>query len=184
MAGSTWRKAATPRWSKLKAPSPSAPVRSLRTESPARPCNRPASSRPALRGLPRAHRHHALRPFALARSGPSMMSLRFFPVRDLKPQRRAGIPMPGLHRIDPVPVRAFAAREQEIDRGRDRTLAVDGAAVAKCFAIMSAFRMRPKAENADDVGSGEGHFISRRRVPDAVQHTQKSLRNLRTLDCV
>jgi hypothetical protein len=38
-------------------------------------------------------------------------------VGDLKDQRVARVIVPDFDRIDPMPVRAFAARQQEIDRG-------------------------------------------------------------------
>src|SRR5262245_14621708 len=69
---------------------------------------------------------------------------------DAKHQRRAGIPMPGLDRVDAMPMRALAAPEQKIDCGRSGT-AFDHSRIAERFAEMSAFRMRLEIEQADDV---------------------------------
>ncbi len=67
--------------------------------------------------------------------------------RDLERERRAGIPMPDFDRVDAVPVRALAAGEQKIDRGRGGA-AGDLPRVAKRLAEMPAFRMRRKIEAA------------------------------------
>ena len=66
-------------------------------------------------------------------------------------QRRAGVKMPDLHRVDAMPMRALAAREQEIDRGRGRA-AVDHAGIAEGLAEMPAFGMRLEIKEADHVG--------------------------------
>jgi hypothetical protein len=58
-------------------------------------------------------------------------------------QRRAGIVMPDLVGIHPVPVRAFAGLQQEIDRRAFRR--------AKGLDEMAAFRMRLQAEARDDL---------------------------------
>jgi hypothetical protein len=62
--------------------------------------------------------------------------------------------VPHLGGIDPVPVRAFILREQEIDRRRCRAAVRIGARVAECLAKMPAFRMRLEIQQADDVGGG------------------------------
>ena len=63
-------------------------------------------------------------------------------IGNVQDKRAAGVIMPGLDRIDPVPVRAFSARQQEIDRGGERASAAIDARIAKGFAIMPAFGMR------------------------------------------
>ena len=68
-------------------------------------------------------------------------------------QRRAGMEVPRLRRIDAMPVRALAARQQEIDRGRG-SAAVDRRRIAERLAEMPALRMRREGEHADDVGGG------------------------------
>ena len=75
-------------------------------------------------------------------------------VGDLQGQRAAGVIVPDLHRIDAMPVRAFAARQQKIDRGRARAAVGVRAGIAKRLAIMPAFRMRLEFEPRDDVGRG------------------------------
>src|SRR4051812_27308243 len=62
--------------------------------------------------------------------------------------------MPDLDRVDAMPVRAFAACKQEIDRGRNGT-AIDRPGIAKRLAEMSALGMRFEIEQADDFGGGE-----------------------------
>src|ERR1700722_595237 len=78
-----------------------------------------------------------------------------FALRDFELKRRAGMPMPDFDRIDAVPVRAFAARQQKIDRGRCRASALDLARVAKHLTEMPAFRMRFQIEQPDDVAGGK-----------------------------
>src|SRR5262249_37354302 len=84
-------------------------------------------------------------------------------------QRRARVIVPGLDRIDAMPVRAFATRQQEIDRGRIGASLRVVALVAKRLAIMPAFRMRLQLEPRDDVGSrGRRHqdlFLRSRSSP-------------------
>src|SRR5450755_868776 len=53
-----------------------------------------------------------------------------------------------------MPVRALAARQQEIDCGRQCASAGVDARVAKGLAIMAAFRMRLQFKPRDDVGGG------------------------------
>ena len=71
-------------------------------------------------------------------------------------KRRAGVPMPDFDRIDAVPVRTLAARQQKIDRSGCRTVTIDLPDIAKRFAEMPAFRMRFQIEQPDDVGRGQG----------------------------
>ncbi len=101
------------------APSPSAPSRSRRIRSPARRCSRPASTR---RGFA---------PTAMRRPAPRSADARL--PRDQCPAHAsscgrsrqsasdkavASVEVPDLGGVDPVPVRALAARQQIIDRGR------------------------------------------------------------------
>jgi hypothetical protein len=46
----------------------------------------------------------------------------------------------------------FAAREQEVDRGLSRPLAIDQLRVAKDLAEVSAFRVRLQLKQLDDFG--------------------------------
>src|SRR5690606_35176166 len=78
-------------------------------------------------------------------------------VVNLEPERRTAMPVPGFDRIDTVPVRALATRQQEIDRGRAGAAGVIGADVAEGLAVMPALGMRLKREQSDDVGGGVGH---------------------------
>ena len=83
---------------------------------------------------------------ALARSGHR---------RDFELKRRAGMPVPDFDRIDPVPMRALAARQEKIDRGRDGTSAVHRFAISKSLAVVPAFRMWLEIQKPDDLGGGE-----------------------------
>ena len=74
----------------------------------------------AFRGLPRLRRHDRLRHFAGGEIGTEPDAALAAVIGDLQRQRVAGVVMPDLHRIDAMPVRALAARQQEIDRGRAR----------------------------------------------------------------
>src|SRR6185503_8381363 len=74
-------------------------------------------------------------------------------VDDLEFERRARVVMPDLDRVDAVPVRAFAAGEQEQDRGRRRS-AADQTRVAEGLAIVAALRVRLQRELGDHLGGG------------------------------
>src|ERR1700678_327640 len=74
---------------------------------------------------------------------------------DVQSQRRAGMPVPDFRRVDPVPVGAFAAREQKEDRRRGGTIARHRRVVAERLAEMTALRMRPEIEQPDHVGGGK-----------------------------
>ena len=126
--------------------SPAAPARSPRTGSRARPCSRPASSRP---GLPPAARRRPAPPPAGARRRRDRAQPDVAPAAaasaDGQGQRRAGIPMPHLRGIDPVPARHLAGAQQEIDGGgggAGRSAPCDGRRIAKRLAVVSAFRVR------------------------------------------
>jgi hypothetical protein len=119
--------------------------------------HRAADQRPVaetLRRLPNVSRHDRLRAFATGKVGTQRHAVdgTVHVGRDLEPERRSGVVMPCLDRIDPVPVRALTARKQEIDRGRYRACAVHGPGVAKRLAKMPAFGVRPELEQANDVG--------------------------------
>ena len=73
--------------------------------------------------------------------------------RDGQFERRSGVPMPDLRRVNAVPPRSFAALEQEIDRRRSRA-PIDRAGVAEGLAIMPALGVRLEVEQADDVFGG------------------------------
>ncbi len=89
-----------------------------------------------------------------ARSQPSVMRRASSGCRDLKHQWRAGITMPDFGGINAMPVRALAARQQKIDRGRSGA-AVDLPRIAERLAEMTAFRMRLELEQPDDVAGAE-----------------------------
>src|SRR5262249_18391940 len=122
--------------------------------------NGAADQRPlteSLRGLPRVRRHYGLRPLAGGEIGSQREAFdRAVGVeRDLERERRAGVIVPDLDRIDLVPMRALAAREQVIGRGRCRARAVHHTRVAERLAKMSALGMGLEIEQAHDFGGGE-----------------------------
>src|SRR6185437_7876107 len=89
-------------------------------------------------------------------------------VGDLQGQRVAGIIMPDLDRIDAVPVRALAARQQEIDRGGKGAAIGIAVRVAKRLAVVAAFGMRLELEPRDDVRGRAAHqdlFLRSRNSP-------------------
>src|SRR6266852_9245909 len=120
-------------------------------------CDRTAHQGPvagAFGSLPRVYGDNGLRHFARGdvRTKPDAALAAI--VGNLQAQRVACIIMPDLHRIDAMPVRAFAPRQQEMDRGGQRTSAGVDASIAKSLAIMPAFRMRLQLEPLNDVGGG------------------------------
>src|SRR5215468_10837427 len=77
-------------------------------------------------------------------------------------ERRTGVVVPDLRRVEVMPVRALARAEQEIDRGRNATFGLarpqGSCRIAEGLAIMSPLRMRLEVEQADDLaGSQRGH---------------------------
>ena len=84
--------------------------------------------------------------------------LLFGAVHNFKLERRAGVIMPDLDRVDAVPARAFAACQQEINRRRGGA-AVNDTRIAEGLAIMPALGVRRERERADDVGGAlsRGH---------------------------
>ena len=74
----------------------------------------------AFGGLPCVRRHDRLRHFAGGEIGTEPDAALAVIVGNLQRQRAAGVIMPDLHRIDAMPMRALAARQQEIDRGGAR----------------------------------------------------------------
>src|SRR5262249_18121638 len=118
----------------------------------------------ALRRLPDVGRHHRLRPLAggkVAAEGVALgRALRA--CRDLEQQRRAGVVVPDLGRIDLVPMPALAARQDVVDRGRCRS-SVRGAGIAERLAIMPAFRMRREIEQPDHLGGREPRQVAHDR---------------------
>src|SRR5215510_8478830 len=121
--------------------------------------DRAADQRPvaeAFGGLPGIGGNNGLRPFAGGEIGPERNALdrRSLASRDRERKRCACVVVPDLGRVDPMPVRTLAARQQEVDRGRGGAVTCDR--VAEGFAEMSAFRMRLEREQADHVGCGKG----------------------------
>jgi len=128
-------------------------------ESGARRCSRPVSSSPRLSAACQASAGKtAWGCSPRTRSGPSVRRSTGPSPRaaEFEQQRRACVEVPHLGGIDPVPVRALAARQQEIDRGRGRAAAVDAPGVAESLAEMSALGMRLEIEAANYIG-GEKH---------------------------
>ena len=70
--------------------------------------------------LPGMRRHDRLRHFAGGEIGSEPEAALAAVIGDLQGQRAAGVIVPDLDGIDAMPVRALAARQQEIDRGRTR----------------------------------------------------------------
>ena len=105
--------------------------------------------------LPDMRRHHRLRAFAGREIGAERDALdRTVAARgDLEPQRAAGVVVPDLGGVDPVPVRALAARQQKIDRGRVRR-GRSRACVAMRLREVTALGMRLEAQQPDDLGGG------------------------------
>src|SRR5262245_53783855 len=68
--------------------------------------------------LPGMRRNDCLRHFTGTEIGTQRHAARPIVVDDLQRQRRTRVIMPALHRVDAMPMRAIAARQQEIDRGR------------------------------------------------------------------
>jgi hypothetical protein len=68
-------------------------------------------------------------------------NLLFGAVHYFELERRAGVVAPDFDRIDAVPVRAFAARQQEINR-RGGGAAVNDTRIAERLAIMPALGVR------------------------------------------
>src|SRR5262249_31126242 len=85
-----------------------------------------------------------------------------FARRDFQGERRAGMKMPDLDRIHPVPMRALAARKHKIDR-RGGGAPLDRARIAERLTVVAALRMRLEIEEADHLGRGQtGVHVSSR----------------------
>ena len=106
-----------------------------------------------------------MRPFAGGEIGAERQRDALRPVRDLEPQRRAGVIVPDFDRIDAVPMRALAARQQEVDCRRRRAVIADGVGIAKCLAEVPAFGMRPQVEKPDHVVGSEA--LGSHAAPDS-----------------
>ena len=91
----------------------------------------------ALGCLPGVRRHDRLRHFAGREVGAELYAALAAVISDLQRQRRAGVIVPDLDGVDAMPVRALAARQQEINRGRSRTPAGIHAGIAKRLAIIA-----------------------------------------------
>ena len=72
----------------------------------------------ALGGLPGVRRNDGLRCFAGRDIRAERHAASCTTISNLQRQRRARLIVPDLYRIDAMPVRALAAGQQEIDRGR------------------------------------------------------------------
>src|SRR5216684_4157331 len=95
--------------------------------------------------------------------------------------------MPGLDRIDTVPVRAFSARQQEIDRRGDRASIGIDARIAKGFAIMPTLRVQLQLKPRNDVGGGRGPdhqdlFLRSRNSPNTSAALLSFIRTLAATD--
>src|SRR5258705_4053652 len=123
-------------------------------------CDRAAHQRPvagAFGSLPCLYRDNGLRHFARGEIGTESHAALAAIAGNLQAQRVARVVMPDLHRIDAMPVRALAPRQQEMDLGGQRTSRGGDTIVAKRLAKMPAFRMRLQREPPDDAG-GRGPF--------------------------
>src|SRR6266566_6338427 len=106
--------------------------------------DRAAHQRPgagAFGSLPCLYGDYGLRHFARGEIGAEPDAALAAIIGNLQAERVACVIMPDLHRIDAMPVRALAPRQQEMDRGGQRTSIGVDTRVAKCLAIMPAFRM-------------------------------------------
>src|SRR5258706_6555910 len=86
--------------------------------------DRAAHQRPvtgAFGSLPCLYRDNGLRHFARSEIGTKSDAAPAAIVGNLQAQRVACVIMPDFHRIDAMPVRALAPRQQEMDRGGQRT---------------------------------------------------------------
>src|SRR6266851_676565 len=95
--------------------------------------------------------------------------------------------MPGLDRIDTVPVRAFPARQQEIDRGGDRASVGIDARIAKGLAIMPTLRVRLQLKPRNDVSGGrrpdhQDLFLRSRNSPNTSAALLSFIRTLAATD--
>src|SRR5215467_8436686 len=107
----------------------------------------------ALRGLPGACRHRHLRYLARMDVGAQTENLFLGTVDHFELERRAGVIVPDFDRVDPMPMRAFAARQQKENRGGGGA-AVNLPWVAEGFAIVPALRVWLESERAYHFGSG------------------------------
>ena len=108
----------------------------------------------ALRRLPAIGRHDRLRALARCEIGSERDALdrALRSCSDLEHERGTGMVVPDLDGIDLVPMRALAAREQEIDRGRCRSAIVQRSSIPEGLAKMSAFGMRQQFQQTDHFG--------------------------------
>src|SRR5258708_33271145 len=104
-------------------------------------CDRAAPQRPvtgAFGSLPCLYRDNGLRHFARSEIGTEPDAAPAAIVCDLQAQRVACVIMPDFDRIDAMPVRALAPRQQEMDRRGQRTAVRDDATGTKRLAILPA----------------------------------------------
>src|ERR1700722_1459262 len=131
--------------------------------------HRAADQRPVAardRRLPGVRRNDALRALAGREIAAEHDALAAARRRNFELERRARVPMPDLDRVDAMPVRTLAARQQKIDRGGRRTGDADAALprergrqrerdIAKGLPVMPAFRMRLQIQDPDHIGGSE-----------------------------
>ena len=100
------------------------------------------------------NRNEGLRAFAGGEVGSEPDGLRR-PGAMVAPEQegRAGVEMPKLGDVDPMPVRTLSALQQIIDRARELS-AVRAGNVLKGLAVMSALRMLRQAKQPDDIVAG------------------------------
>src|SRR6266404_1400891 len=153
-------------------------------------CNRASHQCPvagAFGSLPCLRRRNRLRYFAGGEVGTKPDGAAAAVIGNLQDQRAFSVIMPDLLRVDAMPVRALAARQQEIDRGRQRASVRVEAGVAKRLAIVPAFRMRLQFEPRDDVGGGrysahQDLFLRSRNSPNTSAALLSFIRTLAATD--
>src|ERR1700754_430098 len=120
-------------------------------------CDGASNQRPvavAFGGLPNACGYDGLWHFAGGKIRAESNAMMAAVIRNQQRQRTSRVIMPDLDRIDAVPMRAFAARQQEIDRGGNGASVRIKTRIAKSLAKMPAFGMRLELKPRDDVGGG------------------------------
>src|SRR6266566_3611942 len=152
--------------------------------------DRAAHQRPvagAFGRLPCLHGDNGLQNFTRGEIGAEPDAALAAIVGNLQAERLACVIMPDLHRIDAMPVRTLAPRQQEMDCGGQRTSVGVDASVAKRLAIMPAFRVRLQLEPRDDVGGGgqthhQDLFLRSRNSPNTSVALLPFIRTLAATD--
>src|SRR5262245_7512962 len=120
-------------------------------------CHGAANERPgpeALRLLPGVRRNHRLWAFSRCEVDAEPRVAAPGGIGNRQQQRRAGVPVPDLGRIDAMPARNLAGLEQEVDRRRVGPPQRPAHRISERLAVMPALRMRLQAEQTDDVVDG------------------------------